>query len=364
MAHGGRVYEYAAASGVDVANIVDFSANINPLGPPASVLKAIETAMPRIVHYPDARHQAVKEILAQAHQVDVSALFCGNGATEVIELVFREVRPRRTFVLDPAFSEYADIAKRMGSQIERVPLKRTQITWDLPLDVLDTQLEDGDLVVINTPHNPTSTVWPWDTFRTRALNWCERGVTVVIDESFIDFLPQSSSLSAIADACMHPGLFVIRSATKIYAIPGLRFGFGIGHRDFVRGIEGNRDGWSVNALAQAAACAAYCDEQFLQETHTWLASEHDYLRQTWGADERLVWHAPNVNFFIASFAMPHVREHVQDALRKRGILSRACDDFHGLDSTYVRFAIRSHQDNQLLWTSVVAALDAIPCESL
>ncbi|GMA64974.1 aminotransferase class I/II-fold pyridoxal phosphate-dependent enzyme [Alicyclobacillus fastidiosus] len=359
MAHGGKVYEYADTHGIDLASVLDFSANINPLGPPQRVLVAIERALPHVVHYPDARHFAVKEVVARAHGLRASSVLCGNGATEVMELVFRAVRPSRTFVLNPAFSEYADIARRVGSMPTALSLTRADGAWSLPLEALDRQLQPGHLVVINTPHNPTSSVWPWPTLKACVERWCGRGVFVVIDESFIDFLPDGREISAIADAAVAERLFVVRSATKIYSIPGLRFGFGVGHEEFVREIERNRDGWSVNALAQAAACAAYEDAAFLEATHRWLEEEKVYLENTWGADMRLIWHAPGANFFLVDFRSTEVAQKVVQALVEQGIFCRRCDDFQGLGARYVRFAIRSHADNVRLRQAVADAMDGL-----
>ncbi|MFB5189525.1 pyridoxal phosphate-dependent aminotransferase [Alicyclobacillus fastidiosus] len=359
MAHGGKVYEYADTYGIELAKVLDFSANINPLGPPKRVLQAIERALPYVVHYPDARQLSVKEAIARAHGLETTSVLCGNGATEVMELVFRAVRPSRTFVLHPAFSEYAAIADRVGSPLTALPLTHTDDGWTLPLEALNEQLQPGHLVVINTPHNPTSSVWPWPTLQACVARWCRRGVFVVIDESFIDFLPDVRAISAIEDAAVTKRLFVVRSATKIYSIPGLRFGFGIGHREFVREIERNRDGWSVNALAQAAACAAYQDLAFLESTRRWLEEEKVYLEKTWGADRRLTWHAPSTNFFLVDFRSTDIAQNVVQSLVGAGIFCRSCADFQGLGARYVRFAIRSHADNVQLWRAVADAMDEV-----
>lgn len=363
MTHGGRVYEFAREHGIDIKDILDFSANINPLGPPKSALQAIEANLPLITHYPDATHRDVKLAISERLHIDDDAVLCGNGATEVMELLFREVAPNRIIVFHPAFSEYRLIAERMGVELVGIPLVRsttayqdaslgTTETFSLPLQALQETAKPGDLVVLNNPHNPTSAFW-------HPLDWwssieplCRAGVFVAVDESFIDFLPDVPEISVMGKATRNPNLFVIRSATKIFSIPGLRFGYGIGHPELVAKIDASRDGWSVNALAQAATAYAMRDDTFFEATWRWLSAEKKRVLESARPLSNLRMFKPSVNFVLTEFSDARTAWRTRLALERRGILSRSCDNFTGLDERHVRFAIRSKKDNIQLWSLI------------
>lgn len=358
--HGGQIHHYAALHGIDVNDIIDFSANINPLGPPASVVSAIQSALFVIRHYPDPNHTDVKNVLAQHFQVDSTQILCGNGASEVIDLLLQYLKPGRVVVLEPAFSEYRKSAERHGVAVLSRSLLESSQPSDtsagqlfhpsvvLPLKQLDTILRPGDLVFLNTPHNPMGTCFKHLDWLPYARKWLDRGVRVVVDESFLDFLPNESEYTAIEEAVQSEGLFVIRSATKFYALPGLRFGFAIGSSRIFHQIERLRDGWSVNQLAQIAAAEAYQDKRFQQQTWEWLQREHQHVRQLWTGIPKVSLHMGQVNFFMLQFHHPETGQLVEQHLQSRGMLIRNCSNFEGLGAGFYRVAIRTEIENRIL----------------
>lgn len=356
LRHGGRVYDYALESGIPLADVLDFSANINPLGPPDSVMVAIQASLDGIRHYPDASARQVKQVLAANCGVEVTQVLCGNGASEVIDLLFRTIRPIRTFVLEPSFSEYAIAARRSGSSVVSIDM-HVESEFSLPFDEINRQVHAEDLVVINNPHNPSGRAWERTNWVEAVAQWRAQGVYVLMDESFMDFLPDASRYSAQPDVADLDHLVVVRSATKMYAIPGLRFGFAIGPIQLIAQIEDERDGWSVNHLAQVAATAAYQDMEYVQRTWAWLVTAQHQLSDWWHARPELDFFPPIANYFLVRFHEEKTSEHVQSGLRQQGIFVRNCSDFGGgLDGRYVRIAIRSNEENERLQQAVSTLL--------
>ncbi|MCL6636387.1 MAG: threonine-phosphate decarboxylase CobD [Alicyclobacillus sp.] len=347
--HGGRVYEYALASGREWQDVLDFSANINPLGPPESVLQAIVEALPQIRHYPDAHHTQVRAVLAKRYQVPPDSLVCGNGASEVLELAVRQLQPCRVWVCEPAFAEYALAAQRLRVPVARVAIHWTERGTELPWDELDRVVRPGDAVILNNPHNPTGGCWPLMSWWPVLERWLATGVGVVVDESFADFLPDEYEFSLLASPVLHPRLWVVRSATKMYALPGLRFGFAVTHPQTAAAVAAVRDPWSVNQLAQVAAAAAYQDHAFVTQTRIWLQAEHAWAAQTWGNWKKVQWYPPSVNFFLIRLRDASDAERLQAGLASHGVFVRSCHNFHGLDSSYLRIALKAHADNERLW---------------
>lgn len=361
--HGGRVTEYAETWRLDPDQIVDFSANINPNGPPLSVQQAMMEAFPTVVHYPDARQPQVKKVLAAYHECSPEQLVVGNGATEVMELLWRWIRPNRTLVFAPAFAEYAAIAQRHGLRVEEINIPAEK--WVSPANVLavmrQVSVGPGDLVVFNNPHNPTGALFTRLQWASVVADWLEQGAWVVMDEAFLDFLPpsQQAATSAVSWVKDSQQLAVIRSATKVLAIPGLRFGYGIVEESWAAQVNANRDGWSVNSIAQAAAVAGYQDQEFFWRTHRWLMQELNFVRQHWGSDDRLGLYEPHANFFLIRMTTPDIAAFVQEQLARQGLFLRSCDNFTGLGPEFLRIAVRSGEDNQRLWALVSQLLDRL-----
>ena len=179
-------------------------------------------------------------------------------------------------------------------------------------------------------------------------DWSAHGTAVLVDESFLDFVKGGEQESAMPTALTRPNVLVLRSATKIFAMPGLRFGFGVGEPSTIGSIDAARDGWSVNQLAQVAAQAAYQDAEFLQSTWAWLQPERIFVRKAWQRQRAVrVWPS-SVNFVLLQFDHESNARRVDQSLRQQGMHLRDCSDFRGLGPAYRRIAIRSHAENALL----------------
>lgn len=358
--HGGRIYEYAQLSGRSSSELLDFSANINPLGPPCSVQSAILQAMDGIRHYPDSRHAAVLASIKQHFGFkEGQTVFCGNGAAEIIDLTIRALSPTRVFLFEPAFSEYEIAAARMGVKTVHLSLINSELDLTYPFDRIVNMVEEGDMVILNNPHNPTGYCWTRENMVNALEILCQKNVTVIVDESFMDFRWDEEHRTMMRDVGRLTNLVVIRSATKMYSIPGLRFGFGVTHEELAERIEYRRDRWSVNHLAQVAAASAYQDNAFVRATWEWLQQEQIYILETWGKYEALDIYPPSVNYFLVCLRSELPVPRILHRLEAEGIFVRRCDNFRGLDHRYLRVAIKSHADNERLWHTFQHAVNSI-----
>ena len=141
--HGGNVYSAARQHGVPLDQLVDFSANINPLGPSPQALEAIKDNLDLIRHYPDLDSTELTEELARYLHVEPDLIVVGNGAAEIIQLVAEMVAPRRGLVFSPTFAEYAVAIERVGGQVIRVPY-----------DVAEEHVADADMLFYAIPITP------------------------------------------------------------------------------------------------------------------------------------------------------------------------------------------------------------------
>ena len=346
--HGGRIYEFADRHSVAWSQVEDFSANINPLGPPESVMQTLIQSLQQIRHYPDHRHTMVKKVLAQRFSVAEEQILCGNGATEVIDLWLEALRPTRLAILTPAFQGYESAAHRWGIPLLKLPMMQGD-ALEFPVPSMLAKLRPGDGLIVNNPHNPTGFAIRAKELSAMIDQLEDRQVHVMVDESFIDFLHDQEEWSVLKRTHESRYLYVLRSATKMYAIPGLRFGFAVGNPEVLARVEKKRDGWSVNQLAQLAAATAYQDREYDQLTWTWLEEEKRWLRQTWGNQASIHLYTPSANFFLVRFPSADKALELSKHLAESRVYLRGMDGFFPLDDRFVRVAIRTRDKNESLW---------------
>ena len=203
LTHGGAIFAIAQERGWHWQEVLDFSANINPLGPAPGVHKAIIDALDEIVHYPDRYSSRLQRALAEDWDIDPERILLGNGATELIHFVAR-VWPAKPALVTPVFSEF-------HRAYPSARLIRHGDAWP-----------DEEFVVVTNPMNPTGA----------AVDVPDRAGDTLIDESFIDFTDLPTRI--------HSHNIVLRSLTKFHALPGLRIGALVGPGDFIRLFESSQ----------------------------------------------------------------------------------------------------------------------------
>lgn len=353
--HGGHRRWAAELSGRDPSDIIDFSASLNPLGPPQSLLEALQAAIAdpgaAIGSYPDPEAQALRLSLAEHHQIPMDWIRVGNGAAEWITWAARaSAALEQTLLPVPAFADYGRALRSFGATIKpiRIPFEQEQ-GWHLdPWLSQNIDSTTSQALWINNPHNPTGILWPLE----ELLEVLPRFELVVADEAFMDFL-EDNSHSLIPWIRSHPQVVVIRSLTKFYTIPGLRLGYVIAHPDRLRQWQQWRDPWAVNGLALVAGVAALQDRVFQAQTHQWLSPARKHLIS--GLQDHLGWDPlPSAaNFVLCNISgskIPGSAPQLQaDWLQHKGILIRDCSTFAELGSSYIRLAVRTPTDHQKIW---------------
>ena len=379
--HGGNLLWAATLAGCPPSFILDFSASINPLGPPQFLLKAIQENLGAIAHYPDPSYQKLCLALAQEHQIPPSYVLPGNGAAELITWAARELAQLDWVgLVTPAFSDYGRSLSAFQAHIKEFPLELplpivTSIDPPQPPYVLWTGYankrggkekspsppaplpfwergerlfdlpRDGERagLLLNNPHNPTGKLWQQE----EILPYLEKFALVVVDEAFMDFLPPEEEQSLIPLVQDYPNLVVIRSLTKFYSMPGLRLGYAIAHPERLQQWQQWRDPWSVNVLSEAAGLAALEDTEFRQQTWDWLAPTRTKLWQDLAKIPGLHPYEGAANFLLVSsqYSVSQLQEHL---LCHDRVLIRDCISFPELGDRYFRVAVRTEAENQRL----------------
>ncbi|WP_171682756.1 threonine-phosphate decarboxylase CobD [Paenibacillus planticolens] len=342
--HGGDLWTAEEAFGRPKDEFLDFSSNMNPLGPPPVVQQIMADAWRDIVKYPDPAVRELRSKLARKYDIPEESILVGNGAAELIDLTARVVRPSMTGLVRPSFSEYEEAIHKSGGGIYNIPL-RSACQFELQQHDVEAALPAVDLFFLGHPNNPTGKLIP----RHIVDHLVESGRKCVLDEAFMDFVPNEQEHSLLKLASTSRQLFVIRSMTKFYSIPGIRLGFMVAHPDAIREISRQQVQWSVNYLAQRIGAAVLEDEAFERNSRHWLQEEKTWLigqlRQL-GLDAVIT----EVNFALFSFPEPMgiTVKQAQKHMGQQGILIRDASLFEGLNERYCRVAIRLREDNERL----------------
>ena len=341
VVHGGRVFEAARRWGMDPDKVLDFSANINPLGPPQGVLSAIENALTPVSLrvYPDAH--AFVSALADKNRLMPDEIVVGSGAASLIFAVIHSLAPKRVLVLEPGFGEYAHASAAVKADVT-FWLLTEEIGFSPNFASLIRAIKNRqfDLVILNSPHNPTGALYPRDALLSLIDAAEENNVAVLIEEAFIDYAPQASLVSL---AATKSHLIVLRSLTKFYAIPGVRIGYAVSNAKLAAKIKGQIDPWSVSTVALEAGRAARYEDEFDAESRCVNAvAREEFERALVGIGLDVL--PATANFLLAKLP-DGSGEDLQRGLESELILIRRCDSFHGLGDAYIRLAVRSRSDN-------------------
>ena len=339
--HGGDI---VGAREIWKGELLDFSANLNPLGMPESVRKAAEDAVREAIHYPDPLCRALCAAIARRDNVTPEHILCGNGAADLVFRLAFSQRPRRVLVTAPTFSEYQDAVQAAGGEViyHRLMPKNN---FDLTEAVLD-DLDDGlDMAFFCTPNNPTGRLIDRE-LMLRILERCrEKGIRVVVDECFLSLSDPGEQMSLAGELEHFPNLVLLRAFTKSYAMPGLRLGYCLSaDAALLDGLSRCAQPWSVSGPAQAAGLAALAEQEHPARARQLIAVERSWLIDALRA-LRLQVFPSQVNYIL--FRAPGV-DDLKERLLVHGVLIRSCANYVGLGSDYYRVAVRPHQENEEL----------------
>jgi threonine-phosphate decarboxylase len=340
--HGGDVYHLARTLGLDLADLLDFSANINPLGFPPGINAAIQEALPEIVHYPDRRCLELRRDLAAYHGLAPEQVLVGNGSTELIYLAARTLRPRKALIVAPAFSEYEH-----ALEVAQTPLA-FQITREADHFTLAEPLDPqgADLVFLANPASPSGVLLSPEVLVESAARLDAAGVYLLLDEAFVDFVEEASLKTQLA---RFSHVLILRSFTKFFAIPGMRLGCLLAAPALIQRLAAIQEPWSVNTLAQAMGRACLKDHDYMAHSRTLVRRERQFLVSGLQSLPGLTPFPSAVNYLLVKITRPDwTAAGLRQALLSRKVVIRDAGNFRGLDERFFRIAVRRREENRQL----------------
>lgn len=359
--HGGNIFKFAHEQRIEPHEVIDFSANINPLGPSQRGLSALEAQLRYISHYPDATNDDVLNAIADTYGVSKDQIVVGNGAAELLYAICRLPGYTGAFVPAPGFSEYKEALEASGIPVRDIYYRPREDDngkpyFEVPYLALETfaaelKGQDGRIIVfLGNPNNPDGTLLDENHIRTVASMLKDANSLLVIDESFIDFVGndtlQDNEYSMRSLVNEFDNIIVVHSFTKFYAVPGLRIGAAFSNSQIIDQLNTFIPTWSVNTLAQAYTESTLNDVEYVNRTKQVLREEQHYMYNALDAITGITVYPPSANFILFHIEQEGVTaDSINEALKKHNMIVRNCDSYMGLNSQWVRVAIKDHDNN-------------------
>lgn len=359
--HGGNIFQFAHEQRIEPYEVVDFSANINPLGPSQRGLDALNAQLRYISHYPDATNDDVLNAIADTYEMDKHQIIVGNGAAELLYAICRLPGYTGAFVPAPGFSEYKEALEASKIPVLDIfyrPRKddNGKPYFEVPYLALETfaaelKGQDGRIIVfLGNPNNPDGTLLDKDHIRTVASMLKDANSLLVIDESFIDFVGndplQDNEHSMRSLVNEFDNIIVVHSFTKFYAVPGLRIGAAFANETLITQLQQYIPSWSVNTLAQAYTKAALNDVDYIKRTKQELNEERAFMYNALDDIEGITVYPPSANFILFQVNQEGITaNYINEELKKYNMIVRNCDSYVGLTNHWVRIAIKDHDTN-------------------
>ena len=359
--HGGNIFQFAHEQRIEPYDVIDFSANINPLGPSQHGLSALESQLRYISHYPDATNDDILNAIADIYGMNKNQIVVGNGAAELLYAICRLPGYTGAFVPAPGFSEY-----KAALEASRIPVRDIYYRpredehgkpyFEVPYLALETfaaelKGQDGRIIVfLGNPNNPDGTLLDKNHILTIASMLKDANSLLVIDESFIDFVGndtlQDNEYSMRSLVNEFDNIIVVHSFTKFYAVPGLRIGAAFSNPLIIEQLNSFIPTWSVNTLAQSYTEAALNDVEYVKRTKQVLHEEQLFMYNSLDTINGITVYPPSANFILFHIEQEGITaESINEALKKYNMIVRNCDSYMGLNNQWVRVAIKDHDTN-------------------
>lgn len=347
--HGGDIYKYDN-------KILDFSANINPLGMPDTAKNAIINGIDKYEAYPDYSSRQLRNALSNFYRCDADKIVCGNGAADLIFRICIALRPKKALIPSPTFSEYEEAAKISGGVVHNHIL-REQENFDVTIEIIEWIDKDTDMVFLCSPNNPTGRAVDLRIIEAILIKLQENKGILVLDQCFVHFLLDEDEYFAINLLKKYDNLIILGAFTKIFAMAGLRLGYALfGSKDIAGKIEDTLQPWAVSTVASEAGCAAL-SRDFINKTKEYIKVQREFLINSL-SDIGLKVFQSQANYILIKSDKNILNGDLADEALKYGVIIRKCSNFRGLSSSFFRIAVRTEEENETL----VEVFQKIICE--
>ena len=353
--HGGNIDLALTHHGLTAKQpVIDFSVNVNPLGPPEIIIQKWPEWVKHVGAYPSQNGGRLKKFYCRRFDLPADCVLTGNGSIELIYLAPRALKIKTALIFVPSFHDYLRACDCAGVKVVKKSLMRGRAVAGYPREKeLQALIGRVDAVFLGNPNNPCGSLMKGEAIRHLAEQFPR--TWFLIDEAFSQFLDTPDRFSLMYREKLTSNILVFHSLTKFYALPGLRMGAVIGHPETIARLAGYKEPWTVNALAEAAADLLAGCEEYEADTRELISRERGFLQRSLSTLRHIRMVNSPANYIFARLDDAVDPDAFMRGLLARGIYLRDCRNFESLDGNYFRAAVRCRDDNCCL----VAALTEI-----
>lgn len=347
LGHGANVDNMAKQFGKNENDIIDFSSNVNPhiisdLG--KYVLEGLEKSR----SYPDINYTNLRNNISDYIKVDSELIIPGNGATEIIYLLMKSIK-KRLAILNPTFSEYGRGAKLNNLEVIDFHLKEEN-NFSIDLDEIQKNMDKFDSLFVCNPNNPNGKVKDLNELLDFMI---ENDKLLIVDETFMEFVGEEEKYSLINRIEQTPNLFILKAVTKFFGMPGLRLGYGVtSNKQIINNIYEYKEPWTINSFAENLSNYLFKDKEYIKSSKDYYINERKFMLEELRKISRLKVYDTDTNFVLIKLEDGEANSLKLELFEKYNILIRDASNFIGLDKSYIRVAIKSHDDNKVLIESL------------
>lgn len=358
QAHGGDIWGASRLLGIPRQDILDLSASLNPLGPPAGLSEEITKGMKDICYYPDRQTWELRKSLAEKFGLRPSNVLPGNGSTNLIRLLARALTKRNIVLMAPAFGEFSRSLALAGAHFHFHPLSEKNNFSPSQEDLDDIWASEPSCVILSNPLTPSGGVVDQDILNSLVTQSHRKRAWLVLDEAFMDFAPAEArnwSPPLLED---NPRLVVLRSMTKFYCLAGLRLGYMLCSRETLKQLAPLGEPWSVNTLAQRAGVFCLKQEEYESKTRQAVAQwRQEQAARLAGMGCHV--YPSLVNYLLLRLPLdgPNAAQ-VAAYCAAGGVLVRDCSNFPVCTPHHLRVAVAAPEEQERLYEVLERALKA------
>lgn len=343
LGHGANVDVMAEIFNKNTEDIIDFSSNINPKLVP-NLEKYILEGLIKCKSYPDINYTKLRRNIGNYININPGYIIPGNGATEIIYLLMKNIK-KRLAILNPTFSEYERGAKLNNLEIINFMLNKDD-EFSVNLEEIEANIDSFDSLFICNPNNPNGKVKNIEELLKIII---KNDKLLIVDETFMEFVYDDENYSLISYVEKYKNIFIIKAVTKFFGMPGIRLGYGVtSNKKLIDDIYRYKEPWTVNSFADTLSNYIFNDEEYIKSSKAYYFKERLYMLDSLRKIKKIHVYDTDTNFILIRLKDINAEELKLNLFKESNILIRNASNFIGLDENYIRIAIKSHEENQLI----------------
>ena len=343
LGHGANVEMMAEAFNKNTEDIIDFSSNINPKVVP-NLEEYIFEGLSKCKSYPDINYTKLRRNIGNYININPQYIIPGNGATEIIYLLMKNIK-KRLAILNPTFSEYERGAKLNNLEIINFMLNKND-EFSVNLKEIEDNIDRFDSLFICNPNNPNGKVKNIEELLKIMI---KNDKLLIVDETFMEFVYEEENYSLIKYVEKYKNIFILKAVTKLFGMPGLRLGYGVtSNKKLLDDIYRYKEPWTVNSFADTLSNYIFKDEEYINSSKEYYLNERAYMLNSLRKIEKIHVYDTDTNFILIRLKDIKAEQLKLKLFKESNILIRNASNFIGLDENYIRIAIKSHEENQLI----------------